>query len=101
MLENLYLSNKDNALAYQYMMAAFILNRYAKGAKHIYDEVRMKHYDAIKAGVRQILGARTSYYRCINGTRLITEEQQKSIANLYRRYGYNTDNLFDEYFYAF
>lgn len=101
MLESLYLSNKDNALAYQYMMAAFILNRYAKGAKHIYDEVRMKHYGAIKAGVRQILGARTSYYRCINGTRLITEEQQKSIVNLYRRYGYNTDNLFDEYVYAF
>ena len=50
---------------------------------------------------RGILGARTSYYRSINGTKLITEEQQKLIVSLFQRYGYDTDNLFDEYIYAY
>ena len=83
------------------MFSEAVIKRYAKGATHIYDEVKMKHYETIKAGVRGILGARTSYYRSINGTKLITEEQQKLIVSLFQRYGYDTDNLFDEYIYAY
>lgn len=71
--------------------------RYAKGASHLYDEVRMKHYETIKVKVMGILGGRTSYYRCIRGEKLISEEQQNAIASLFRTYGYETDNLFDEY----
>ena len=29
------------------------------------------------------------------------EEQQKRIANLFKRYGYDTDNLFGEYVYSY
>ena len=44
-----------------------IAKRYAKGAQHIFDEVRMKHFAEIKARVVRILGGRTSYYRCMRG----------------------------------
>ena len=74
-----------------------IAKRYAKGGSHMYDEVRMKHFDEIKNRVKRILGGRTSYYRCMRGEKLITEEQQKSIAYLFKSYGYDADNLYDEY----
>ena len=74
-----------------------IAKRYAKGAQHIFDEVRMKHFAEIKARVVRILGGRTSYYRCMRGEKLITEEQQAQIANLFKSYGYDSGNLYDEY----
>ena len=74
-----------------------IAKRYAKGAQHIFDEVRMKHFGEIKARVVRILGGRTSYYRCMRGEKLITEEQQTQIANLFKSYGYDSGNLYDEY----
>lgn len=77
------------------------IKRYAKGATHIYDEIRMKHYPTIRGGVKKILGGRTSYYRSINGKKLISEEQQSRIAALYRKYGYDTDNLYDGYVYSY
>ena len=92
-------SLKENGECNMYSEA--VMKKYAKGAKHIYDEVRVKHYDTIKAGVRRILGGRTTYYRCINGTKLISEEQQKLIVSLFQRYGYDTDKLFDEYVYGY
>lgn len=75
--------------------------RYAKGASHLYDEVRMKHYETIKVKVMGILGGRTSYYRCLRGEKLISEEKQKAIASLFESYGYESDNLFDEYVNSF
>ena len=79
------------------MFSEAVIKRYAKGATHIYDEVKMKHYGTIKGAVKGILGGRSSYYRSINGERLISEEEQKRIAAVFRKYGYDTDNLFDEY----
>ena len=74
-----------------------IPKRYAKGAQHMFDEVRMKHYGQLKARVMGILGGRTSYYRCMRGEKLISEEQQAIIANLFKSYGYSSSNLYDEY----
>lgn len=73
------------------------IKRLAKGATHLYDEVRMKHYATIKVKVMGILGGRTSYYRCMRGETLISEEQQNAIASLFKSYGYDSDNLYDEY----
>ena len=73
----------------------------AKGAAHLYDEVRMTHYETIKFKVVGLLGGRTSYYRCIRGEKLISEEQQNAIASLFESYGYDSDNLFDEYVNSF
>ena len=78
-----------------------IAKRYAKGAKHMYDEVKMKHYEEIKNRVKMILGGRASYYRCIRGEKLITEEEQKRIATLFKNYGYDSAHLFDEYVYSY
>ena len=80
-----------------YMFSEAVIKRYAKGATHIYDEIKVKHYGTIKGAVKGILGGRSSYYRSMNGTKLISEEEQKRIAAVFRKYGYDTDNLFDEY----
>ena len=77
------------------------VRRYAKGAQHMFDEVRMKHYGTIKEKVKRILGGRTSYYRCLRGEKLITEEQQQRIADLFNSYGYDADKLYDEYVYSY
>ena len=79
------------------MFSEAVIKRYAKGATHIYDEIKVKHYGTIKGAVKGILGGRSSYYRSITGERLISEEQQKRIAAVFRKNGYDTDNLFDEY----
>ena len=67
----------------------------------MFDEVRMKHYGTIKEKVKRILGGRTSYYRCLRGEKLITEEQQQRIADLFNSYGYDADKLYDEYVYRY
>lgn len=73
------------------------LKRYAKGASHLYDEVRMKHYASIRHQVVHILHGRDSYYRSINGQRLITESEQQQILRLFTSYGYPVTGLFDGY----
>lgn len=83
------------------MFSEAIAKRYAKGAKHLFDEVRMKHYGTFKLRVQGILGGRTSYYRCLRGEKLITEEQQKRIVHLFKSYGYETDHLFDDFVYSY
>lgn len=83
------------------MYSEAVIKRFAKKATHMYDEVRMKHYATIKGGVRRILGGRSSYYRCMRGEKLISEEQQKRIATLFESYGYSADNLYDEYVYSY
>ncbi|MGN1375960.1 MAG: DUF6078 family protein [Prevotella sp.] len=74
---------------------------FAKGARHLFDEIRMKHYETIKDKVMQILGGRNNFYRSLRGERLISGEQQKLIADLFKLYGYETNNLYDEYVYSF
>ncbi|MDE7378408.1 MAG: hypothetical protein K2N13_05525 [Paraprevotella sp.] len=73
------------------------LKRYAKGATHLYDEVRMKHYGAIRQQVARIFRSRDIYYRSFNGNRLITESEQEQICRLFASYGYPTTGLFNEF----
>ena len=73
------------------------LKRFAKGATHLYDEVRMKHYASIRHQVIRILHGRDIYYRCLNGKRLITESEQLQIRHLFAAYDYPVSDLFDEY----
>ena len=73
------------------------LKRFAKGATHLYDEVRMKHYDTIQQQVMNIFQTRGKYYRSLRGERLISESEQQRICRLFDSYGYPTTGLFDEY----
>lgn len=73
------------------------LKRYAKGAAHLYDEVRMKHYDAIRQQVARIFQSNNNYYRSLRGDRLISESEQQQICRLFASYGYPATDLFDEY----
>lgn len=78
-----------------------VVKRYAKGIKHMFDEVRMKHFGTLKIRVMGILGGRTSYYRCLRGEKLISVEQQKWIADLFKSYGYDASDIYDEYIYSY
>ncbi len=73
------------------------LKRFAKGATHLYDEVRMKHYETIRQKVMQILNGRDIYYRSLRGDRLISESEQQQICRLFDSYGYPSTELFDGY----
>lgn len=79
------------------MFAEAVAKSYAKGARRLFDEVKMKHYKTLKMKVTGILGGRASFYRCIRGEKLISQEQQQRIAELFESYGYKADNLYDEY----
>lgn len=83
------------------MFSEAVVKRYAKGARRMFDEVRMKHFEVLKDRVMRILGGRTSYYRCMRGEKLISEEQQKRIADLFGSYGYDAADLYDEYIYSY
>lgn len=71
--------------------------RMAKASRHLFDEVRMKHYDEIHSRVMGILHGRTTFYRCLRGERLIDEEEQQRIRQLFAHYGYPTEQLFEGY----
>ena len=73
------------------------LEHKAWGMKHIYDKVTKADAGRMKASIMGYLGGYTAYYRYYRGEKLLSEEQQKWIANLFKQKGYPADNLFDHY----
>lgn len=69
----------------------------AWGFSHLYDQVLKIHYADIKDDITHSLRGRSNYYRYNNGERMLSEEQQKKIANIFRRYGYDREPEFDHY----
>lgn len=60
----------------------------AWGFHSLYNEVRLQDVGSIKVKVMSLLRGRTSYYRYHRGEKKLTPELQKSIADLFRAYGY-------------
>ena len=73
------------------------LHRMARASQHLFDEVRMKHYHEIHSRVMRILHSRSNFYRCLRGEKLLDEDEQRSIEQLFAQYGYSTEHLFDSY----
>lgn len=72
------------------------LQRYAKGMKHIFDNVPYNQVAALRREMMEYFG-RTTYYRCVNGERLMNMEEQNKIKTMFSSKGLSDDLSFDEY----
>lgn len=71
--------------------------RMAWGFNHLYDHVLKVHYQNIKNSMVSLLKGMSNYYRYRNGERMLSEYQQLQIANLFKKYGYEQEPVFDHY----
>ena len=75
----------------------FKIEHKAWGLKRMFDRVVQADAVRMKSQVMKYLGGHTAYYRYYRGEKLLSEEQQEWIANLFRQKGYSADNLFEHY----
>lgn len=71
--------------------------RVAIGFKGIFSEVRYRDHSTIRSKIANYLGRGGTYYRYRNGERALSPEQQEWIRQLFRRYGYTDEVVFDRY----
>ncbi len=72
------------------------LQRYAKGMKNILNSVPYHQVDALRREMIKYFG-RATYYRCVNGERLITPKEQNNIKATFSDKGLSDDLPFDGY----
>ena len=70
---------------------------FAYGFEHIYDQVRRNDYTAMRKELTLYLGNVGQYYRYKHGEKGLSPAQQKHIVEVFRRYGYTEDIVFDRY----
>lgn len=71
--------------------------RYAKGMSHIFDEIPVKQARTIRRKVIGCFSCERYFYHSRNGNRLISPEEQRKIANVFRIAGLDTTPKFDDY----
>ena len=71
--------------------------RVAIGFKGIFREVKERDHSEIRRRIANYLGRGGTYYRYRNGERSLTPKQQEWIRQLFRRYGYTEEVVFDRY----
>ena len=69
----------------------------AAGFRGIFSEVKERHHADMRAEMAEFLGGGGTFYRYRNGERLLMPEQQEWIKDMFRRYGYTEEIVFDEY----
>ena len=69
----------------------------AIGFKGIFREVKERDHSEIRRKIANYLGRGGTYYRYRNGERSLTPKQQEWIRQLFRRYGYTEEVVFDRY----
>lgn len=69
----------------------------AWGFSKLFGEVKSKHELGLRTAMRQYLNGTSNYYRYNSGERMLNEEQQKWIIQLFQRTGYTEDLVFDHY----
>lgn len=74
--------------------------RYAKGMTHLFDEVPLKLASTLRLGVMGCFSCERYYYHCRKGERLITPEEQRRIARVFKAAGIETKPKFDSYEYG-
>lgn len=70
---------------------------YAYGFEHIYDNVTHKDYTLIRKQLTGYLGNRGRYYHYKHGKIGLSPEQQRYIRDVFGRYGYSSEVVFDKY----
>ena len=71
--------------------------RVAIGFRNIFSEVKERDHSAIRRKIANYLGRGGTYYRYRNGERELSPKQQEWIRQLFRRYGYTDEVVFDRY----
>lgn len=70
------------------------IKRFARGFKHLFDNVPKGIYPEVRARVKKVFRSEREYYYCKNGTYLTSEEEQARIAQIFRDHGL-TDPHYD------
>lgn len=71
--------------------------RTAVGFRHIFSKVSQQHAPKMRSTLSAYLGGNGTYYRYLHGERALNPEQQQWIRNLFIRYGYTDEVVFDKY----
>lgn len=75
--------------------------RVAVGFRHIFNKVLAKDIAEMRSKMREYLGNKSAFYMYRKGKRQLTPRQQEWICQLFRRYGYTHEVVFDEYKYIY
>lgn len=70
--------------------------RVALGFRNIFNEVKAKDITRMRAELADFLGSQPTYYRYRDGRRSLTPLQQQWIRDMFRRYGYTEEIVFDD-----
>lgn len=71
--------------------------RFAKGFKHLFDDVPKGIYVALQAQVANIFTSERTYFYCKKGTYLTSPEEQHRIAQIFKRNGLTESPRFDAF----
>ena len=73
----------------------------AWGFSKLFEEVKSKHERELRTAMQQYLNGTSNYYRYNNGERMLNEEQQEWIIQLFQRSGYTENLSFEHYAYVY
>ena len=68
----------------------------ALGFRNIFIDVKARDITKMRTELTAFLGSPATYFRYRNGTRPLTPMQQQWIEDMFRRYGYNGDVVYDK-----
>ncbi|MBQ6680754.1 MAG: hypothetical protein IJM78_00785 [Prevotella sp.] len=71
--------------------------RMARGFSHIFYNLLARHTALLREKVKDYLGGNGTYYRYLHGEKPLTPKQQEWIRQLFSRYGYADQVVFDAY----
>ena len=71
--------------------------RVTKGFRHIFKDVKERNHSAMRSRIANYLGRGGTYYRYRNGEKPLMPKQQEWIPQLFHRYGYTDEVVFDSH----
>jgi len=71
--------------------------RVARGFRNLFDSAKALDVASMRAKLKHYLGGNGTYYLYRNGEKVLSEEQQSWIAQLFASYGYTEPLVFDSY----
>ncbi len=69
----------------------------AWGFNRIFNDVLHRHITDIRREIKDYLGGHSTYYLYHNGKKLLLPEQQQHIIDIFNKYGYKDNLMFDGY----
>ncbi len=70
--------------------------RYAKGMKHMFDNLPHKAVEGIKRSLRGVFG-KTEFYRLYTDGKPLKPHQQESVRQVFAKYGIEEEPVYDSY----